>query len=180
MAGGMMLCRKFKLFLACCGIGIVGLAVSFLLIIPGIVSNISEAEAATEEIKEQLAEVMQYQKNHDNYEAYEKEIQDRLKILDAKIPGKLATGLFVTELQKLASERDVQLVGLVPDKAEESADFCRQVIHITVRGDFFSLVHFIRGVENSRMLVSINKYALKKTDRELECSMELRIHGDAQ
>lgn len=172
--------RKFKCFLILSGLGGFILVITFAQIIPSISAEIAEAQGALSEVNGKVDQAMEYQRTHENYEVYEKEVLMKEKIMQMKIPERLATGEFVAEVQRIASQQEIEIVKVEPEKAVQADTVYSQSIDIIVRGNYFSVLKLLRELEQGKLFIHVSSLSLKGENGQVECHIVLNIYADKQ
>lgn len=173
-----MQCRRFSLFLACCSLGACIMGSVFLHVISDVEMERKAAQAMLEEVWSKKLAAQEYQSTHENYEKYEKEVLSRHQLMQDKIPEKLMTGKFISELQRIAGQGEAQLLSIIPGKVEQLGHGSSQSVELTVKGDFFTILSFVRGLEDCKLFIHVDSLSLKGDGHLVECHMGLRIYSD--
>ena len=71
------------------------------------------------------------------------------------LPDELRTSDFLGDLQGYMLRSQVKVIGLTPGVPEQNEGFCRQRIELTVEGDYFQILDFIRLLEQQNRFVTI-------------------------
>jgi type IV pilus assembly protein PilO len=92
------------------------------------------------------------------------------------LPGSLEQGNFLVALDRLAVRSHLRILSVVPGKA--AADEGRHCLPVKLQltGNYFSLLHFLQGLQQGERLVVINSLTVKQgKDREDALTAELGL-----
>jgi len=113
-----------------------------------------------------LASNIDLQKKKDkilsDMEAFKKYFQ-----ADKNAPDREVVGMFVKELEKIAQESSLSVANLNPQiEPEESANRKTYKADMRVEANFEQLCSFLYKVENSKLMIKVNKLTLSPKDEQ--------------
>ena len=105
--------------------------------------------------QQDLARLETFLQRHGNDSAAEEALKKHTEWSRRLLPDELRTGDFLSDLQGYMLRSKVKVIGLTPGVSEQKEGFCRQRIEMTVEGDYFQLLDFIRLLEQQDRFVIV-------------------------
>ncbi len=188
--------RDYRYIWIIFGIVFVWIAILFFLVnIYG--SNILEKmndELNTEQ--QQIEEINNYVAVHGDLKSYQDKLKLNLQSLQEKVPesrnGEMADDSFLAQLNQMAAVSRVQIIKLVPQKSDNAKrektdetvargnETClEETISMSVQGDYFAVLGFLRQLHVSSRLVAVKQgkiYQLNELNSSIVCDLTLQIY----
>ncbi len=189
--------RDYRYIWIIFGIVFVWIAILFFLVnIYG--SNILEKmndELNTEQ--QQIEEINNYVAVHGDLKSYQDKLKLNLQSLQEKVPesrnGEMADDSFLAQLNQMVAISRVQIIKLVPQKSDNAkrekrdetvargSETClEETISISVQGDYFAVLGFLRQLHVSSRLVAVKQgkiYQLSDINQSIVCDLTLQIYS---
>ncbi len=189
--------RDYRYIWIIFGIVFVWIAILFFFVnIYG--SNILEKmndELNTEQ--QQIEEINNYVAVHGDLKSYQDKLKLNLQSLQEKVPesrnGEMADDSFLAQLNQMAAISRVQIIKLVPQKSDNAkrektdetvargSETClEETISISVQGDYFAVLGFLRQLHVSSRLVAVKQgkiYQLSDINQSIVCDLTLQIYS---
>ncbi len=139
------------------------------------------ASRAAEQEKQQQSEMLYRQvanfKNaHINESDPGQSLEVRKKQTDAHLPDALQQREFLQALQRIAAGNGVHITQVKPERLVEGEGFAYIPIALTVETDYFSLLDFLRELENMDRFVRITEFSVAQDKGKLRCEIKLSIY----
>ncbi len=188
--------RDYRYIWIIFGIVFVWIAILFFLVnIYG--SNILEKmndELNTEQ--QQIEEINYYVAVHGDLKSYQDKLKLNLQSLQEKVPesrnGEMTDDSFLAQLNQMAAVSRVQIIKLVPQKSDNAkrektdetvargSETClEETISMSVQGDYFAVLGFLRQLHVSSRLVAVKQgkiYQLNELNSSIVCDLTLQIY----
>ncbi len=188
--------RDYRYIWIIFGIVFVWIAILFFLVnIYG--SNILEKmndELNTEQ--QQIEEINNYVAVHGDLKSYQDKLKLNLQSLQEKVPesrnGEMTDDSFLAQLNQMAAASRVQIIKLVPQKSDNAkrektdetvargSETClEETISMSVQGDYFAVLGFLRQLHVSSRLVAVKQgkiYQLNELNSSIVCDLTLQIY----
>ena len=120
--------------------------------------------------------IANFQNAHLPLHDYQRELGRRERRARQALPGSMEQGEFLVALDRLAVRSHLRILSVVPGKA--AADEGRHCLPVKLQltGNYFSLLHFLQGLQQGERLVVINSLTVKQgKDREDALTAELGL-----
>lgn len=111
-----------------------------------------------------------YKQKYQDLNAYEAKLQENEQLLSEKVPAYLQEDEVLANLNEFAKSANVQIISLEP---------ATDKIKISIRGDYFAVLNFLRQLNISPRLIMIKSASvLLEENNLLICNITLQIYAD--
>ncbi len=145
----------------------------------------------------QIDTVNDYVTVHGDLKSYQDKLNLNLQTLQEKIPDKNSSTEkldddFLAQLNQMAAVSKVQIIQLIPRKndntkndetknseAEVNETYFAETISLSVQGDYFAVLGFLRQLNLSSRLVAVEQgkiYQLNESNSSIVCDLTLQIY----
>ena len=156
--------------------GTIGLLLSFFVLV-----HLPLRQAAQEyrnEAAEKAGEIVtvgNFQNAHLDRKAYLAELSKRQECAAKAVPDHMEQGKFIVYVQRLAQQSRIQLQQIRPQQKETDDDKHSLSLHLRLQGGYFSLLKFMRGLQDGERLVVINNMAVRLEGQQLVTDLAVNI-----
>jgi Tfp pilus assembly protein PilO len=84
---------------------------------------------------------------------------------------------FLTQIQEISSKLDVRLKKIRPQTKEREADFSRQLIELSLQGDYQSLVQFLSKLQAAGWIIKAESIIVTSLTDSLEAEVKLSLYN---
>ena len=144
----------------------------------GAVKELQAQEEYLLGLRQEYAALERLQREHPDVEKYQMEIEMEEKRVDALLPDEMQTAVFLQELKAAADRTGMLLCELVPEEAEEENGLLAMPVKVNLQGDYFSLVRFLRSLQNGSRLMQIVAMDVSSKGDFLACRLRLKIFSE--
>ena len=141
-------------------------------------------ERAAQEYRSEAAEaageivtIGNFQNAHLDRKAYLAELNKRQERAWKALPEDLEQGKFIVYVERLAQQSHIQLQQVSPQKKAAAADKRSLSLHLRLQGGYFSLLRFMRGLQDGERLVAVNNMAVRVEGQELVTDLVVNIYA---
>ncbi|WP_346354478.1 type 4a pilus biogenesis protein PilO [Azotosporobacter soli] len=114
---------------------------------------------------------------HPDSERYLQELEQRQSVLMNLLPEQTEVAVFMLELERLAGESKVRLSNVKPGMPLNKNGYLDIALEVQVRGDYFSLLDFLRRVEGANRFTAIDKAAVQMQSGLLMTKLMVHIYS---
>ena len=132
----------------------------------------------TQQLRLQEAEC--YGRDHPEPEKHLRDLQRQLALVRLQIPGQPEVGAFAAHLEQAAQASGVWMVALRPAPTVVKNGFQATDIELTIRGDYFSLLTFLRKMEETPRQSTVSGIDIRTgaETAQLESRLRLTVYSD--
>lgn len=153
------------------------LASGYFFIHKPLVDMEQEARQVAEKSRTDLVAVDNYQNNHMDMAAYEKELVEHQARANLAMPDSLEQGTFLGMLQQEALRNHIELKQVVPKPVQQDGNLLILPVEVKMHCDYFSLLSFLQGIKECERYIQIEHTAVHEDSGALNCSLQLRIYA---
>ena len=136
-----------------------------------------QGAGGVQELEEQAA-LERLQAEHPDVEKYQMEVEKELKHVGALLPDDMETAVFLQEMKAAADRTGMVLCELAPEEAAEENGLLAMPVRVTLQGDYFSLVRFLRVVQNGSRLMQVAAMDVASKGDFLDCRLRFKIFSE--
>ena len=103
------------------------------------------------------------------------ELRDRLYGGPSSLPPEKVESYIIERLDGISGRHAIELVSVTPGDAKEVLMFDEIVYEVEVKGEFFSLVAWLRELEEELRPMVVNEFNLKPATKGRRVGMKLRL-----
>ena len=144
----------------------------------GVLGELREQEKHLHGLQEEQAALERLQAEHPDVEKYQLEVEMELKHVGELLPDDMQTAIFLQELKAAADRTGMRLCELVPEETEEEKGLLAMPVSVNLQGDYFSLVRFLRALQNGSRLVQIVAMDVSSKGDILDCRLRFKIFSE--
>ena len=144
----------------------------------GAVQELEEQEQSLHQMQEEYAALERLQEEHPDVEKYQLEVEMEKKRVAALLPDEMQTGVFLQELKAASDRTGMVLCELAPEEAAEENGLLAMPVRVTLQGDYFSLVRFLRVVQNGSRLMQVVAMDVASKGDFLDCRLQFKIFSE--
>ena len=145
---------------------------------PGALGELEEQELHLHRLQEEQAARERLQAEHPDVEKYQMEVEKELKHVGALLPDDMETAVFLQEMKAAADRTGMVLCELAPEEAAEENGLLAMPVRVTLQGDYFSLVRFLRVVQNGSRLMQVAAMDVASKGDFLDCRLRFKIFSE--
>ena len=129
-------------------------------------------------MEEEQAALERLQAEHPDVEKYQMEVEKELKHVGALLPDDMETAVFLQEMKTAADRTGMVLCELAPEEAAEENGLLAMPVRVTLQGDYFSLVRFLRVVQNGSRLMQVAARGVASKGDFLDCRLRFKMFSE--
>lgn len=133
----------------------------------------SEAAKASREINT----VVNFQNAHRDRKAYQKELEARRQLAYQAIPENIGQASFLLDMERKAGQAHLQLLLIQPGELVQTDGRQSLPVHLRVQGSYFSLLTFMRELQNGERLVTVQDLGIKLANGQLQVDLLVNIYA---
>lgn len=114
---------------------------------------------------------------HPNAEEYATELTTNQEYLGRTLPNNGEIRTFLLQLEQSAQESNVQLAHVKPAPPVSKNGYSELPLDITIKGDFFQTLNYLKRLENGARLATISKLSITVQNNVLESKMIVTIYS---
>lgn len=127
--------------------------------------------------RERLKVIEAFAKKHPDSIGYLKELNQKLTLLDAKLPNQPELGEFIREIEQASKLSSMRLAEIKPAAAINKAGYQEIPLEILLTGSFTNLLEFIKTIEGSQRFTSIKNTNIQAKQGMLEVKLTMVIYS---
>ena len=144
----------------------------------GALGELEEQQLQLHRLQEEQAALERLQAEHPDVEKYQMEVEKELKHVGALLPDDMETAVFLQEMKAAADRTGMVLCELAPEEAAEENGLLAMPVRVTLQGDYFSLVRFLRVVQNGSRLMQVAAMDVASKGDFLDCRLRFKIFSE--
>ena len=152
----------------------VGMMLASLVLFPQ-ESRIRDLERELASERQKVAVVESFMLAHTDPEQYLREMQQSQAKNELLLPGNLDVSKFIGQLEKDTHASHVRLVSVKPAAAIEKAGYREMPVEIMVEGSFYSLMSFLKRLEDGDRFCSPTAFLIQPKQNLLSAKLNLQI-----
>ena len=138
--------------------------------------EISQVRSEEFEEQQKILNVENFMNAHRDMNEFSQETAKHQEIAKKAMPEELEQGEFLEFLQRLALGKQIELVGVVPQKESQERNVTVLPVQVKLKCNYFQLLDFLQGLQQGERLVVINSLTVKQgKDREDALTAELGL-----
>lgn len=171
--------RDYRYMIMTAGLIVVWIILLFFCVYKPLTAGIDELDRQIQKNSYELEEMNNFALIHNNdLTAYQKQLAVNLSVLEQKIPSDMATDETVQQISQVAQTADVVITSLKIQPAEKKENILIQNIDISLKGNYFSLLAFLRSVNLFTRTVIARRGIVSAENDTLVCNLTLQIYTD--
>ena len=171
--------RDYKYMIMTAGLTAAWIILLFFCVYRPLTASIAELNGQIQQDSGELAEINNFALIHNNdLTAYEKQLDINLAVLEQKIPSGAATDEALQQISRAAQTANVVITSLKIQPEKKQADISSQDIDVSLKGDYFSLLSFLRSVNLFSRTVIVEQGTMNAENDTLTCNLTLQIYTD--
>ncbi len=139
--------------------------------------EIARLENLCREAEERNRRITVFSGQHPDAERYLQELEQRQNAVLNLLPEQTEVAVFMLELERLAEESKVRLSHVKPEMPLNKKGYLDIALEVQVRGDYFSLLDFLRRVEGANRFTAIDKAAVQMQNGVLMTKLVVHIYS---
>jgi type IV pilus assembly protein PilO len=152
---------------------------SFFFVFRPLNREIAQAESEVQHKEELLTKLQEETSRNDDLERTNAELQNSIKIIEARLPSNKEVDDVVRKISDLASTFKLQAPAMKSGKPIKTALYMEQPIEVEVSGDFLGFFTFLASVEKLPRITRVHDLKIvgnPKDDVELKAEFTLSIY----
>lgn len=130
------------------------------------------------DMEKQRIDVLEaYALSHPSMDQYLFELDKKLHYVDKMLPNEILIHEFITQLEQSSKKSNVQLLHLKPGQIINKNQYREIPVEIAIKGDYFHILEFLKGIENNDRFAMISKMSLQSQASLLEARMTITIYS---
>ncbi|WP_196594279.1 type 4a pilus biogenesis protein PilO [Pectinatus sottacetonis] len=127
--------------------------------------------------EQQITALQNFAAQHDNMEDFQVRLQQQKQYWQDKLPDTANDTKFITEIQTAATKDNISLLSIEPlDTVNSSDPYSSHLIKIKIAADYFSLLLFLRDLNELPRYNIIKKMTVNKQTALLQTDLLLQIY----
>lgn len=151
------------------------LAIFLLLVHLPLERAAQEYRSEATEAAAEIVTVGNFQNAHLDRKAYLAELNKRQERARRAVPDSLEQGKFIVYVERLAQQSRIQLQQVSPQSKREAGEKDGLSLHLRLQGGYFSLLRFMRGMQEGERLVVVNNLAVHAEGQQLVTDLAVNI-----
>ncbi|MDD3114539.1 MAG: type 4a pilus biogenesis protein PilO [Anaerovibrio sp.] len=139
--------------------------------------EMQQREGRLQELKAQAAALQALQSEHNNLELYQLEVAGKRELAEKMLPGEMESAVLLDSIKKAADSSGMELRELVPGQPDMEDGVADMAVKVKLSGDYFSLLDFLRRVQNGTRLIHIDTMDLIQ-HQDLECQLGMKVFAE--
>lgn len=124
-----------------------------------------------------VVDILNFRNEHGDLDDYLLALDEQRAVIDRALPEQLSQGEFIDYLQRTALEHKIRLLSISPGSVEKTADarIVRLPIRILIECSYFTLLDFLKSLEDGERLICMENFSVASTDwgDSLRCELNL-------
>lgn len=154
-------------------------AVMFFCVYRPLAGSIGQINEQIEENNMQLNEMADFIALHDSdLQSYQKHLAANLALLNDKFPSLMKMDDVLSQLNETAQTTKAAITSLKIRPAKTQAQTVFQDIDITLQGDYFAVLSFLRGLNLLPRTAIVRQGTVTQENNMIICNLTLQIYAD--
>lgn len=124
-----------------------------------------------------LSEINDFLKAHADSEEYKREIETVYYQTSVLLPDQIEAGNFLTTLQEKALLQNIQLLEILPGKAEMHELYVALPVQIHFYCTYFQLIDFLQSLETAERFFAVRSVNLHADSQKMDCKIDLVVYS---
>lgn len=130
-----------------------------------------------------IADIKMYKQKYQDLNKYQIKLQNNEQLLQEKVPANLLEDEVLIKLNELAKSSEVAIISLKPEAVQVENTYSREDIKLSLSGDYFHILRFLRQLNISPRLIMIKQGSISLQENQMEnnlliCNLTLQIYAD--
>lgn len=158
---------------------IISLWVMILFFLGNIVNTkIETIKDIKEQQQAELKNYHDFMARNQNVDKYREKVNFNLNLLAEKIPSDLCEEKFLLQLNDMAKYSAVEILEIVPQEKQVQDNIKQQRIKLTLQGNYFEIIDFLRQLNVNNRLVSIQDSNIFIQNDTINAKLTLQIYAN--
>lgn len=124
-------------------------------------AEIHSLEKALSETEKKIAAVETFAGQNSDSQKLKDQFRQKLLLTEQLLPDNMSMGEFLVELERTAEASKVQIGQVQPAQAIQRNGYQETLITMTVRGDYFMVLDFLRRIEGGKRFLALSSISLQ-------------------
>lgn len=171
--------RDYRYTITVVGVIFIWVILLFFCIYKPLTNNIAQMNEQIWQNNKELEEMNNFVLLHNNdLTVYQKQLATNLSVIKQKIPADLVTDETLQKINQTAQDTNMIITSLKIQPAKKYENILVQDINISLKGDYFSILAFLRGLNLSSRTIIVKQGEMITENDSLKCNLTLQIYAD--
>ena len=167
---------KIYIYLVITIMGFVLIPFNVFFLWPLVHDQLKEDQVKIEQFEVQIMELQNFLRCHENIDEFMLETEKYNAQVKQLLPRSAKTGEFMGELAAIAEKNQLVIKGFKPKALPKSGKGYEEIsLELTIHGEYFSLMEFMKSLQQATRFNRLNSIKLNTTTHGLECCMNISI-----
>ncbi len=150
-----------------------------LWLIPWQSAAIQQREEQSRDQQNVITGVQNFMNGHLDFNAYEKDLQERQKVVELQFPEHVSQGSFLLLVQREALAQKMTIHSIMPEKQQSLEGVVELPVNLEVTGSYWQLLDFLSALGKAERFLRIGNMVLKNQQGILDCRLQLFIYAES-
>lgn len=155
------------------------LGFNMVVLYPYVAAVVATDQAAVDQLAGQVKSMQEFQASQPDGEKYSRELTKTYERVQQQLPADQAMGAFFQEIEEYAALSQLDIMGIKPtapsQTGREGSGSGELQIDLKLRGEYFSLLKFMKSLQQAHRFNRLNRFSLKYSPQGLECQINVSI-----
>ena len=174
-----LLTRKNYIYPLIAAGSLVLLGFNMVVLYPYVAAVVTADQAAVDQLAGQVKSMQDFQTSQPDGDKYSRELTKTYERVQQLLPPDQAMGSFFQEIEEYAALNQLDIMGIKPTAPSQTdtggPDSSEVQLEIKLRGEYFSLLKFMKSLQQAHRFNRLNRFSLKYSPRGLECQINISI-----
>lgn len=171
--------RDYRYTITVVGVIFIWVILLFFCIYKPLTNNIAQMNEQIWQNNKELEEMNNFVLLHNNdLTVYQKQLATNLSVIKQKIPTDLVIDETLQKINQIAQDTNMIITSLKIQPAKKYENILVQDIDISLKGDYFSILAFLRGLNLSSRTIIVKQGKMITDNDSLKCNLTLQIYAD--
>ena len=171
--------RDYRYTITVVGVIFIWVILLFFCIYKPLTNNIAQMKEQIWQNNKELEEMNNFVLLHNNdLTVYQKQLATNLSVIKQKIPTDLVIDETLQKINQIAQDTNMIITSLKIQPAKKYENILVQDIDISLKGDYFSILVFLRGLNLSSRTIIVKQGKIITDNDSLKCNLTLQIYAD--
>ncbi|MBQ1509420.1 MAG: type 4a pilus biogenesis protein PilO [Selenomonadaceae bacterium] len=137
--------------------------------------EISQVRSEEFEEQQKILNVENFMNAHRDMNEFSQETAKHQEIAKKAMPEELEQGEFLEFLQRLALGKQIELVGVVPQKESQERNVTVLPVQVKLKCNYFQLLDFLQGLQEGDRFMQVRNARIHSDHGNLVCQLDLAI-----
>ena len=114
---------------------------------------------------------------HPDLKQYEKELQDKIDLVNSKLPADKDISSFIMQVEDSAKKTNVKLNRVKPIGEENKENYRGIKVELDITGDYFQTLEFLKKLEQLQRFNTVTDMSVQAKDEILNSKLSLLVYS---